>query len=97
MPPVELLTNGPGPLPKALHLVNPVVREVYQRFFNGGLVLAAMMEDLPYLDNRVLPSDGPSNHRRQRLRMQYRIHPGEIERRTVFTRQVKDLVKPFRN
>lgn len=96
MPPVELLTNGPGPLPKALHLVNPVVREVYQRFFNGGLVLAAMMEDLPYLDNRVLPSDGPSNHRRQRLRMQYRIHPGEIERRTVFTRQVKDLVKPFR-
>lgn len=96
MPPVELLTSGPGPVPEALRLVSPAVRMVYERFFNGGLVLAAMMEDLPYLDNRVLPFDGPIADGRQRLRMQYRIHPGEIERRAVFMRQVKDLAKPFR-
>ena len=96
MPPMELLTNRPGLWPKALNLVNPAVRMVYERFFNGGLVLAAMMEDLPYLDNRVLPFDGPSTDGRQRLRMQYRIHPGEIERHAVFMQHVKELSKPFR-
>lgn len=96
MPPVELLTNGPGLVKKTMHLVDPVVRTVYERFFNGGLVLAAMMEDLPYLDNRVLPFEGPSTDGRQRLRMRYRIHPNETERRAVFMRQIKDVTKPFR-
>ncbi len=96
MPPMELLTNRPGLWPAALNLMKPAVRMVYERVFNGGLVLAAMMEDLPYLDNRVMPFDGPSADGRQRLRMQYRIHPGETERHAVFMRQVKELVKPFR-
>jgi hypothetical protein len=34
----------------------PAVRRVYENFFTGGLALAAMMEDLPYLHNRVLIS-----------------------------------------
>jgi len=96
MPPVELLTNGPGLGKKAMHLVDPVVRLVYERFFNGGLVLAAMMEDLPYMDNRVLPFDGASTDGRQRLRMHYRIQPNEIERRAVFMKQIKSVTKPFR-
>ena len=40
--------------------MSPAVRRIYERFFDGGLVLAAMMEDLPYLDNRILPSDRPA-------------------------------------
>ncbi len=81
---------------KALRLMSPAVRPIYERFFNGGLVLAAMMEDLPYLDNRVLPSDRPSLDGRQRLRIQYRLHASEIERRAVFLRQLKEVLKPFR-
>ena len=96
MPPMEMVTNRPGPLGKALRLMSPAVRQVYERFFTGGLVLAAIMEDLPYLDNRVLPSDRPSLDGRQRLRLQYRLHPNEIERRTVFLRQIKEVLKPFR-
>ncbi|WP_431236979.1 GMC oxidoreductase [Mycolicibacterium aichiense] len=94
--PMEMLTNPPGLLPKALRLVSPAVRPVYERFFSGGLVLAAIMEDLPYLDNRVLPSDRPSVDGRQRLRLQYRLHPNEVERRTTFLRQIKEMLAPFR-
>ena len=93
---MDMLTNHPGWQPKALRLVSPAVRPIYDRFFNGGLVLAAIMEDLPYLDNRVLPWDRPSVDGRQRLRLHYRLHPSEVERRRVFLRQVKDGFKPFR-
>jgi choline dehydrogenase-like flavoprotein len=94
--PLEMLTNHPGWLPKALRMVSPAVRPIYERFFTGGLVLAAMMEDLPYLDNRVLPSDRPSTDGRQRLRMQYRLHANEVDRRRTFLRQLKEVLAPYR-
>ena len=93
---IDMMTNHPGWGPKALRLMSPAVRPIYDRFFNGGLVLTAMLEDLPYLDNRVLPSDRPSLDGRQRLRLQYRLHASEIERRAVFLWQVKEVLKPFR-
>jgi choline dehydrogenase-like flavoprotein len=94
--PMDMLTNNPGWQAKALRLMSPAVGPIYDRFFSGGLVLAAIMEDLPYLDNRVLPSDRPGADGRQRLRLQYRLHASEIERRAVFLRQIKDVLKPFR-
>ncbi|MEE6176640.1 GMC family oxidoreductase [Mycobacterium sp. 050134] len=96
LPPVEWLTNRPGWRGRALNLAGPVVRQVYKRFLSGGLVLAAMTEDLPYLDNRVLPYNRPSGDGRQRVRIRYRLHASEIERRTVFLRQLKDVLAPFR-
>ena len=94
--PWSCLTNHPGWLLKVLRLMSPAVRPIYERFFSGGLVLASIMEDLPYLDNRVLPSDRPSSDGRQRLRIQYRLHASEIERRAVFLRQLKQVFEPFR-
>jgi choline dehydrogenase-like flavoprotein len=94
--PMELLTNQPGLQPKALRVISPAVRPIYNRFFNGGLVLAAMLEDLPYLDNRVLPSDRPSADGRQRLQLRYRLHANEVERRAAFLRQLNEVLKPFR-
>jgi choline dehydrogenase-like flavoprotein len=96
IPPMEWLTNRPGGRGRALRLMSPAVRRIYERFFTGGLVLAAMLEDLPYLDNRVLPSDRPGLDGRQRLRMQYRLHTSEIERRATFLQQLRELFKPFR-
>ena len=96
MAPMEVLTNHPGWQHKALRLMSPVLRPIYERFLSGGLVLTTIMEDLPYLDNRVLPCDRPSSDGRQRLRLQYRFHASEIERRAVFLRQVKQVFEPFR-
>ncbi|MCV7377227.1 GMC family oxidoreductase [Mycobacterium alsense] len=93
---MDMLTNQPGWQPKMLRAMSPAVRPIYDRFFNGGLVLVPMMEDLPYLDNRVLPSDRPGADDRQRLRLHYRLHASEIERRGVFVRQIKEVLKPFR-
>lgn len=96
MPTMEAVTNHPGWQSKALRMLTPAARPIYERFFSGGLVLAAIMEDLPYLDNRVLPFDRPSSDGRQRLRLQYRLHASEIERRAVFLKQVKQIFEPFR-
>ena len=96
IPPMEWLSNSPGGRGKAIRAMRPAVRAVYERFFTGGLVLAAMTEDLPYLDNRVLPSDRADADGRQRLRMQYRLHASEIERRKSFLSQLKEVLSPFR-
>jgi choline dehydrogenase-like flavoprotein len=78
-------------------LMRPALLPIYKRrFFDGGLALAAFMEDVPYLDNRVLPSDRPSLDRCQRLRIQYRLHSREVERRAMFLQQVEEVLKPFR-
>ncbi|BBZ13047.1 dehydrogenase [Mycobacterium branderi] len=91
MPPVDVMTNQPGWRPKALRLMSPATRRIYE-YFNGGLVLAAIMEDLPYLDNRVLPG-GDGN---PRVRIQYRCHASEMERRAAFLRQLKETLEPLR-
>ncbi|WP_301549850.1 GMC oxidoreductase [Mycolicibacterium sp. P1-5] len=96
IPPMEWLTNRPGPQAKALRVMSPAVRRVYEKFFTGGLILAAMMEDLPYADNRVLLSENSKNDGRQRMRIQYRLHTNEIERHTAFLRLFKEVLKPFR-
>lgn len=96
IPPMEWLINRPGAQAKALRLMRPAVRRVYETFFTGGLILAAMMEDLPYLDNRVLVSDRSGADGRQRMRIQYRLHPNEIQRHETFLRMFKDVLKPFR-
>lgn len=95
IPPLEMLTNRPGWRSKALRLTSPVHRRIYDRFIGGGLAVAAIMEDLPYLDNRVLPCDQPKFGGRQRLRIQYHLHTSEIERRARFMRQVKGVFEPF--
>lgn len=96
IPPMEWMTNRPGPQGGALRAIRPLVRQVYDRVVTGGLVLAAMTEDLPYLDNRVLPSDSPGADGRQRIRMSYRLHPSEVERRATFLRALKEVLQPFR-
>ncbi|AQT79164.1 glucose-methanol-choline oxidoreductase [Mycolicibacterium litorale] len=96
IPPMEWLINRPGPQAKALRMMKPAVRRVYERFFTGGLILAAMMEDLPYRDNRVLVPDCPGSDGRQRMRIQYRLHANEVRRHTAFLRLFKETLEPFR-
>lgn len=96
IPPMEWMINRPGPQARALRLMKPAVRAVYEKFFAGGLILAAMMEDLPYADNRVLLSERPGSDGRQRMRIQYRLHANELDRHAEFLRLFKNVLKPFR-
>ncbi|WP_179475812.1 GMC oxidoreductase [Mycolicibacterium vinylchloridicum] len=94
--PIDMMMNQPGLVSTALRWASPLGRPIYDRVISGGLVLAAIMEDLPYRDNRVLPSDRPSTDGRQRLRLQYRLHENERERREVFLSALKEVLQPFR-
>lgn len=96
VPPMEYFTNHPGGVFKAMRRMSFAARPLYERFARGGLVLASMMEDLPYLDNRVLPSDEPSSDGRQRIKIQYRLHANELARHPVFVRRLKEVFQPFR-
>ncbi|UUO01970.1 GMC family oxidoreductase [Mycolicibacterium novocastrense] len=96
VPPMEYFTNHPGGLFKVMRSMTPLARPIFERFFRGGVVLASMLEDLPYLDNRVLPSDRRTADGRQRMRIHYRWHDSESERHPVFLRELKQLFKPFR-
>ncbi|BBY89208.1 GMC oxidoreductase [Mycolicibacterium tokaiense] len=96
LPPMEWLTNRPGWQGRALRSLSPAVRRVYDRVFTGGLVLAAMMEDLPYLDNRVLAPEASGVDGRQRMRIRYHLHSNDIERHRLFLRRFKDMLRPFR-
>jgi choline dehydrogenase-like flavoprotein len=96
VPPLEVMTNYPGWQSKALRPVRPAVRPVYEHFFNSGHLLAAIVEDLPYLDNRVLPSDATNADGSPRTRIQYHLHASETARRAVFLRELAQVLKPFR-
>ncbi|BBY80655.1 glucose-methanol-choline oxidoreductase [Mycolicibacterium pulveris] len=96
IPPMEWLINRPGPRGTALRLMLPAVRHVYERFFTGGLILASMMEDLPYLDNRVMLPENPRPDGRQRMRIQYRLRANDLRRHATFQQLFQEAVKPFR-
>jgi choline dehydrogenase-like flavoprotein len=96
VPPMEVLTNHPGWQQKPLRIVGHAARPIYEHVLNSGHLLALIMEDLPYLDNRVLPSKWPSLDNCQRPRIEYRLHPSEIERRAVFLQQLNQVLQPFR-
>ena len=91
-----MMANRPGWQSTVMRLTSPAVGPIYERFFTGGLLMATILEDLPYLDNRVLPCDQPSMDGRQRHRIQYRFHASETERRAAFLRYLKELFQPFR-
>lgn len=70
-------------------LARPLLRPVLSRVFGRGVLLAAIMEDLPYAENRVMP--GPPLH------VEYRLHAHDKARLRTFRRNIADALKPFRS
>ncbi len=73
------------------NLVRPWLRRYLERALSGTLILASIVEDLPYLTNRVdiSPVTG-------RLRIDYRLHPGERVRIRRMRSRMRELLGPFR-
>lgn len=85
-----------GPLPwlaGALGLTRPVLQPVLQRMVDGSITLATIMEDLPYLDNRVRPAlDGTAGT----VRISYRLHEQERARIAGFRSLMRDALRTRR-
>ncbi len=69
-------------------LARPLLHHLLPQLFKRGVLLAAIMEDLPYPDNRVLR--GP------RLKIEYKTHPDDLARLQSFRAQLSTALKPYR-
>lgn len=69
-------------------LMQPLLRTLLNQLLRRGILLAAIMEDLPYLDNRVMP--GPP------LGLDYHLHVHDLARLKTFRTVVTNALKPYR-
>ncbi len=83
----ELRAKAPWAAPLIAPL-RPLLRPLLDGLFERGVLLAAILEDLPHPDNRVLP--GPP------LAVEYHLHADDRRRLDVFRRQVCATLRPYR-
>jgi choline dehydrogenase-like flavoprotein len=87
----DLRHAGAGWLSPAFPLVRPVLRQVLGRQLSRALILASIMEDLPYRENRVAPiADGPG------VTMEYQVFPHERARIALWRRKLREDLRPYR-
>ncbi len=104
LPPASILVNGmeqelkEGPIPLAglfFKLVKPGMRRLLTWIFSRRIVLATIMEDLPYRDNRVMLSDQTDNLGRRRFTLKYRIREHDRFRIETFRKKISSILKPY--
>lgn len=86
------LRQGPTPLVGSLFsLVKPLLQAYLQRVLSEGPIIASILEDLPYRENRVEvdPTTG-------RLNLYYTIHARDQDRIAQMRSRLRRLFKPFR-
>ncbi|MFO0948700.1 MAG: GMC family oxidoreductase [Planctomycetota bacterium] len=96
LPPMDYLVSMPGWIPRVLHWARPLIAGAWEKQRQKSVALAAQLEDLPYLDNRVLPANGNAAEGGQAVRLQYRLHDAEKVRLKVFRESLNRLLKPYR-
>jgi choline dehydrogenase-like flavoprotein len=96
LPPVDRVLHRPtyGWRHKAMRAGGPLFARVWDRFRSRRLVFAAIMEDLPYGENRVLPPVAGENE--FRIRLEYTMQRNEAARIAEFRRLVADSFRPYR-
>jgi choline dehydrogenase-like flavoprotein len=82
--------SGRGWLAPTFALAKPLIVPILAGL-RRRVVLASIMEDLPFEDNAVVPSDGP-----ERVAIRYRVHDRERRRIEVFRDRLAAALKPYR-
>ena len=99
LPPPTLLAESlghdlrQGPLPFVgifYRIFQPIVRKFLATMLSQRLILASMVEDLPYADNRVEVDKSTGQ-----LYFYYHIHPGEMSRIMQMRMKMQHLFKPY--
>jgi choline dehydrogenase-like flavoprotein len=76
-------------------LAKPVVKRFLELLVSKGIVLATILEDLPYADNTVEPLSLEDNTN-TRPSITYRVRPYDQQRIDVFRTFMKEALKPYR-
>lgn len=79
-----------------MRFFRPLLRWFWKRFFTRALGLAAIMEDLPYHENRVFPAAATGPDGRQHLHLEYRFHASEERRLKVFRQEFTRILQGYR-
>lgn len=89
------LKDGPAAwLANVVALAGPLLQPALQRMVDRSITLATTMEDLPYLDNRVLPAgDGVATGT---VRMTYRLREQDRVRVARFRSLMREALMPRR-
>jgi choline dehydrogenase-like flavoprotein len=75
-------------------LAKPLLGIVLDRLFSRSVVLATIMEDLPYLDNRVQVSRNPGEVGTRNI--MYRMSQYDAGRIATFRQRMKTILRPYR-
>jgi len=92
----DLQDKGRGWLIPFLKIGKPLIRPTLEHIFNRRVLFASIMEDVPYLDNRVMLSTGNNSKIHNRLSIQYKIRPHEKNRIQMFRNQLAEAFSPNR-
>jgi choline dehydrogenase-like flavoprotein len=76
-----------------LAMTRPALCAVLDRLLSRRLILASIIEDLPYAENRVML---PMSPQEGRLLLHYRLHAHEEDRIRTFRRRLRKVLKPYR-
>ncbi len=94
-PPVGYLLYQPDFASRLLRLANMtgLVGFGYRQFFSRRMILAQIMEDLPYHEHRVLPG---TESEPQRIRVEYRVRDYDRKRLRLFTSRLVEILGSYR-
>ena len=91
------LRDGPRPWTASLfRVVRPVMTRVVRQMLAGRVLLASIIEDLPYEDNRATLPDRAGSEDGDRIVLEYRIRDYERARIAAMRARLRAILKPLR-
>lgn len=104
MPPSSILVKGMEQelkgksiplLPSLFRLSKPALKTLLARIFSQRIVLATIMEDLPYRNNLITISDETDTSGRRRLILNYQLSDHERARVMELRKKLADILSPY--
>lgn len=94
LPPISYFLYRPNIWTWLVGWCRPLLCRLGDEFCNRRLVLACIMEDLPYAENRVWPGEIAADGL-QRLRMRYQLGADEQRRLARFRERIDGALRPY--
>ncbi|MEQ1531655.1 MAG: GMC oxidoreductase, partial [Methylococcales bacterium] len=73
-------------------MAKPFLIKLFASKFSSAFILVSTMEDLPYIDNKVIPASSNQN----KIAIQYQIHRYDQQRIAKFRKKIKQVLKPYK-
>jgi choline dehydrogenase-like flavoprotein len=96
LPPFLHYLGKLSPRWRFLRYLRPILGPSWDWARRRVIVLASILEDPPYADNRVVPGDRPITDGSQSITLYYRLRERERNRAREYARELRELFEPYR-